>query len=125
MASEVIRRQCKPRSKQTRERIAAGMRNSQPVRWSQDDVARLRAAFARGRFAACREAFPHLRKGQVNAAVRRYCVARATVTGRSAPSRSTASVWSDPQFHRRFMEALTNRVCLIYLDQPRSGKEHQ
>lgn len=107
MANNLTRRECKPCSAQRRERISAGMRAAQPIRWSADDITRLRQAFARGSFAACRDEFPHLRKGQVNAAARRYCVVRAQTSGYSALAESRNSVWADPDFHRRWHEALT------------------
>lgn len=78
-------------------------------------IARLVAAYnASGRMGAI-AAFPELRPVQVSTAINRYCTVdpnMVPVTGHSATRKAT--VWNDPQFCRRFHEALTNRTCTPY-----------
>ena len=92
-------------SAERRARIRAGQianRDLVPMHW--DDVAkeRLCEAFERGGYPEARAAFPKLRPGQVNGAVRRYCLTQKPQSAvRRAYSRSD-SPWGQPDFQRRW-----------------------
>lgn len=70
--------------------------------WDATAIAVLRREYCAGGYDGARAAFPQLRRSQVGAAVRRYCLVVATTT--SAPR--ARSVWESPDFNRRFQEAL-------------------
>jgi len=84
------------------------------VMWTPNRIQQIQAAFAGGGRRGALAAFPEMRPSQITAAIRRYCSGpsgaptgnAATLTaGRSAPS-----CWADPDFHRRFLEALSGRT---------------
>jgi hypothetical protein len=80
---------------------------AQPI-WGPVRVARIRAAYESGGVPAAIAAFPEMTVPAVRAALRRYCVGELVPNGVPAPP--TARPWKDPDFRRRFMEALTNRT---------------
>lgn len=111
----MIRKSARPKDAQTRAKISATIRANAAARgafiWDDENIAALRKAYVAGGNAACMNAFPALRESQVYAAVRRYCLAG---TGAHTSIRENkTSVWKDPDFNRRFMEALTGRSYTI------------
>lgn len=102
------RRQARTQSPETRAKIGAAVRAKCAARgvliWDEERKETLRKAFMRGGLRAAYEAFPDIRQTQVRAAVTRYCASKFPLI--EQPQR-TGSVWDDPDFNRRFHEALT------------------
>lgn len=110
----ITRRASRAVSAETRAKISATIRAKAAARgqfsWDDAHVHALRKAFATGGKAAVQEAFPHLRERQIYGAIARYCKQEHVV---HVPIRSGGSVWNDPEFNRRFMEALTGRTYSV------------
>ncbi|MFZ1125602.1 MAG: hypothetical protein WAN59_10740 [Candidatus Baltobacteraceae bacterium] len=107
-------------------KIAASMRrmrsNGGQLTWTPEMIAQLVEAFGAGGRKQALAVFAHLRPAQVNAAIRRYCMGpqptrhpdasrrRAQAADDGGDRVGSASCWDDRDFHRRFLEALTNRT---------------
>jgi hypothetical protein len=89
------------------------------VVWTLERIKIIQRAFMAGGREAALEAFPEMRRPQIAAAIRRYCSgpidAPTGLVANLAASRQAGTCWDDPDFNRRFFEALTGMTRLEYV----------
>jgi hypothetical protein len=113
----------RPMSLERRARLAEAAR-AQKIRqrgevvWTAERIKRIQREYAIGGRRGAIAAFFDMRTPQVSAAIRRYCSgpsgSTTGINASHAARQSQGKCWDDPDFHRRFLEALTGMTRLEY-----------